>query len=73
MSLNCCSKWLAFLGTFPHFFLAIHPSTPMPPGQLASRVMRFTHHIQAIKFSLVYGVVARIGVLAAQRLRTFEL
>jgi len=45
----------------------------MPPGQLASRVMRFTHHIQAIKFSLVYGVVARIGVLAAQRLRTFEL
>jgi len=32
--------------------------------------MRFTHHIQAIKFSLVYRVAARIGVLVAEWLRT---
>jgi len=25
MSLNCCSKWLAFLGMFPHFFFSNTP------------------------------------------------
>jgi len=33
-------------------------------------MLRFTHHIQAIKFSLVYRVAVREGLLAAERLRT---
>jgi len=36
-------------------------------------MMRFAHHIQAIKFSWIYRVGAGTGVLAAQRLGTFML
>jgi len=38
--------------------------------QQPPRTLRFTHRIQAIKFSLVYRVAARKGLLAAERLRT---
>jgi len=43
---------------------------PVPPGQHPLRILRFTHHMQAIKFSLVYRVAARKGLLEAERLRT---
>ena len=49
-------------------FLAPHP---VPLGQHPPRILRFAHHIQAIKFSLENRVAARIGRLAAERLRTF--
>jgi len=49
-------------------FLTPHP---VPRGQQPPRILRFTHHIQAIKFNLVYRVAARKGLLAAERLRTF--
>jgi len=42
-------------------------------GQLPSRIMRFTHHIRAIKFSLHYPVVARRGILATRLLGTTML
>jgi len=50
-------------------FLAPHP---VPPGQQPPGTLRFVHHIQAIKFSVVYRVAARKGLLAAERLRTFD-
>jgi len=27
---------------------------PVPPGQHPPKILRFTHHMQAVKFSLVY-------------------
>jgi len=61
-------------------FLAPHP---VPPRQQPRVILRFTHHIQTIKFSLVYRVAIhmvaghfiwlqdrRKGLLAAERLRT---
>jgi len=50
-----------FLVEFPHFFIKHYtPVTPVPPGQLQPTIMRFTHHIQAIKFSLVHRVAAHL-------------
>jgi len=53
---------LVFYVHFNTSFLALHP---MPPGQQPPSILRFTHHIQAIKSSLVYRVAARKGLLAA--------
>jgi len=36
-------------------------------------MMHFTHHIQAVKFSVVYRCAASTGVLAAERLRNSVL
>jgi len=57
---------LAFTRFFLHY-------TSVPPEQLPTRTLRFTHHVQDINFSLVYCVEARIGVPAAKRLKTFML
>jgi len=59
------ASFFRFVSTL--LFLAPHP---VPPGQHPPRILRFTHHIQAIKFSLVYRVAARKGLLAEERLRT---
>jgi len=59
MSLICCCKWL------------LHPCTTV---QLPPRLMRFTHHIPTVEFSLLCCVVALgVRVLAAQRLKTSVL
>jgi len=60
-------KMASFLYAFSRFFYTT------APGQHPPRIMRFIHHIQAINFSLIYRVAARIDVLAAQRLRTSVL
>jgi len=54
-------------------FNTLFSTTPMCHPDiyhLDCSILRFTHHIQAIKFSLVYRVTARKGLLAAERLRT---
>jgi len=38
----------------------------VPHGQLPPGIIRFTHHLQAITFSLVYRVAACTGGPAAQ-------
>jgi len=45
----------------------------VPPGQQPPRILRFTNHIQSIKFSLVYRVAARKGLLAAERFENLWL
>jgi len=66
-SLKFCLKSLVFMCVSILLFLALHP---VLLGQQALRILGCTHHIQAIKFSLVYRVAARKGLLAAERLTT---
>jgi len=68
ISLKCCWKLLVFQVRF-HTFSSATPLCHPDHCHLSYRV--FTHQIQAIKFNLVYRVVTREGLLAAERLRTF--
>jgi len=67
ISLKCSWKSLVFHVRFHTSFSAPHP---VLLGQHPPRILRFTYHIQAIKFSFVYRVATRKGPLAAKRLRT---
>ena len=66
----CLKCYWKSLVSYVRFHTSILAPHLVPPGQQPPRILRFTHHIQAIKFSLVYRVAARKGLLAAERFRT---
>ena len=66
ISLKCCWKSLIFYVCF-HIFVALHPCATQTT---ATRILHFTHHIQAIKFSLAYSVAAHRELIVAEQLRT---
>ena len=71
-------KWIwsavengCFSCAFAHLFFSHY--NHVPPGQLSPRMMHFTHHTQAVKFSVVHRVSARTGIHVVQRLRSSVL
>ena len=64
-------KMASSFKSVPKFILII--LYPCATRTTVTRLMRFTHHTQARKFSFVYPVAARITMLVAQRLRTSVL
>jgi len=60
MSLKCCWNWLVFRMRSHTSFFSTTPLSLATPTAATYRIMRFTHHMRAMKFNSEYRVAERL-------------